>query len=187
MRAREHCQFGSSAKRALAILVARNSNWHILGQVSVLTDVSGTRRGLQSAGIVVRSRSWLQDLIDALLAVSNCAMLLLVAGDSVTEELFYYLANGETLDAGDGLYLDHNLNGTDDREPLPDSFVDAGLLWPLLFLWLLLLLWLGLLLGDAPYLAFKVCQTTGKRLLTHTRYNLICSTMASKACSTAAF
>ena len=93
MRACEHCQFGSSAKRAIAILVARNSNWHILRQVSVLTDVSGTRRGLQSAGNVVRSRLWLQDFIDALLAVSDSAMLLLVTGYSVPEELFYNLAN----------------------------------------------------------------------------------------------
>ena len=101
MRAREHCQFVSSAKSALAILVARNSNWHILGQVSVLTDVSGTRRGLQSAGNAIRSRSWLQNFIDTLLAVSNGTMLLLVTGDSVTEELFYYLANGEAFDACD--------------------------------------------------------------------------------------
>ena len=90
-------------------------------------------------------------------------MLLLVAGNSVPEELFYYLANGKAFDTCDGLYLDHNLHGTDDREPLPGSFDVTGLLWTLLFLGLLLLLWLGLLLGDAPYLAFKVCQTTGIR------------------------
>ena len=100
MRACEHCQFGSAAKRAIAILVARNSNWHICRQVSVLTDVSGTRRGLQSAGNVVRSRSWLQNFIDALLAIGDGTMLLLVAGDSVTEELFYYLANREAFDTG---------------------------------------------------------------------------------------
>ena len=118
MRACEHCQFGSSAKRAIAILVARNSNWHILGQVSVLTDVSGAWRGLQSAGIAVSPRSWLQNFIDALLTVNNGTILLLVTGNSVPEELFYYLANRESFDTGDGLCLDHNLHGTDDREML---------------------------------------------------------------------
>jgi len=51
MGACEHCQFGSSAKRALAILVARNSNWHICRQVSVLTDVSGSRREAESKNV----------------------------------------------------------------------------------------------------------------------------------------
>ena len=114
-------------------------------------------------------------------------MLLLVAGNSIAEELFYYLANREALDAGDGFYLDHNLHGTDEREMLPGSFDDTGLLWHLLILWFLLFLWHGML-GDAPHLTFKVVEVIkGKRLLTHTRYILICSTMALKACSTAAF
>ena len=64
-------------------------------------------------------------------------MLLLVPGNSVLEELFYDVANREAFDTSDGLYLDHNLHGTDDCEPLPDRFVDAGFLWPLLFLWFL--------------------------------------------------
>ena len=167
MRACEHCQFGSSAKRALAILVARNSNWHILGQVSVLTDVSGTRRGLQSAGIAVSPRSRLQYFIDALLTVSDCAMLLLVTGDSVTEKLFYDLANREAFDAGDGFNLDHNLHGTDNRKVLPGFLDDTGLFWCLLLLWLRLLGWLRLL-SNILDTTFKVCQTIGKRLLTHT-------------------
>ena len=46
-------------------------------------------------------------------------MLLLVTGDSVTEELFYDLANREAFDTCDGFYLDHNLHGTDERKVLP--------------------------------------------------------------------
>ena len=171
MRACEHCQFGSSAKRALAILVARNSNWHILGQVSVLADVSGTRRGLQSAGNAIRSRSWLQNFIDALLTVSNCTVLLLITGDSVTEELFYYLANGEAFDACDGFNLDHDLHGTDEREVLPGFSDDTVLFWCLLLLRLRLLCWLRLL-SDVLDTTFKVCQTTGIHLLTHTRLHI---------------
>lgn len=52
-------------------------------------------------------------------------MLLLVTGDSVLEELFYDLANRETIDAGDGLNLDNNLHGTDNREVLPGFFDDT--------------------------------------------------------------
>ena len=111
MRACEHCQFGSSAKKALAILVARNSNWHICTHVSILTDVSNTWRNLQSIGNVVHRSSSLQDVIDVLLAVNDCAMLLLITGNSVAEELLHHVADGEALNSSDGLYLDHNLNG----------------------------------------------------------------------------
>ena len=111
MRACEHCQFGSAAKRAIAILVARNSNWHICTHVSILTDVSDTQRDFPSIGNVVHRCSSLQDVIDVLLAVSDCAMLLLITGNSVAEELLHHVADGETLNSGDGLYLDHNLNG----------------------------------------------------------------------------
>ena len=110
-----------------------------------------------------------------------------IAGDSVPEELFYNLANGEAFDACNGFNLDHNLHGTDERKVLPGFFDDTGLFGPLLILWFLLLLWPDML-GDAPHFTFKVVEVIkGIRLLTHTRYNLICSTMASKACSTAAF
>ena len=111
MRACEHCQFGSSAKRAIAILVARNSNWHICTHVSILTDVSDTQRDLPSIGNVVHRCSSLQNVIDALLAVGDCAMLLLITGNSVAEELLHHVADGEALNSSDGLYLDHNLNG----------------------------------------------------------------------------
>ena len=50
MRACEHCQFGSAAKRAIAILVARNSNWHILRQVSVSSGIVCTSRVSQTVG-----------------------------------------------------------------------------------------------------------------------------------------
>ena len=93
MRAREHCQFGSSAKRALAILVARNSNWHILRQVSVSTGIVCTTRAPQAVGNILFARLWLQDVIDVPPLISDCAVLLLVAGDTVLQILLYDFAN----------------------------------------------------------------------------------------------
>ena len=92
-------------------MVARNSNWHICTHVSILTDVYDTRRYLPSICNVVHRSSSLQDVIYVLLAVSDCAMLLLITGNSVAEELLHLVADGEALNSGDGFYLDHNLNG----------------------------------------------------------------------------
>ena len=88
----------------------------------------------------------------------------------------------------DGLHLVHDLYATDEREMHPVSLAGVGLLGHLLLLRSRLLLLGFRLLGDALDTAFEIIEITkGKRLLAHIRYSLICSTIALKACSTAAF